>query len=756
MKENPIVRSADRACVLGLLLAATMATSAEEVISNGNFSSGLAHWRMHPSLASWNPLSEGAVLLHPPSWSYQGTVVYQNLNVTVEGGASAVLSVRLKKYYAPTGKSLSFELDYITTSGQANRIGLLSPDNDGIDDWGTQTATVSLPADASKVVRLVVNKQGYGEFLMDDVSLSIAGTARPVPVITSAGPLFGPLSATNRLTLRGTDLGTTGQVIIGGWPADLAGYHFGAPTAQIESWSSTEIVARVAEPLRSGGIYVVTDGVEANGDFDYTITSPTFTVDPVVREITAVRGQAAELLLYVNFLNGFTSENGVNFMIMDPPDLGESSDQPLKSTGGFRFALNTSSLATGTHRCMAQSMEDKSYARFIPFSVKVVTISAINFFEYDDNYERVTITSKTVTKQGEVYIYSEALDNEGKVLGENQSGPPGASPIVAVSSDPSKLMVFNDKFGQRFFAQASGNVTLTFSAPGGFTRELPVTIDLPSAPFVDTAVHTMAAADNSGLTTNVFSMHATEPIGWIGYEGFINANMDTITRDSATSSASWPFQIVAGTQPGDYLFYAEAGGAKRYAVLTVVNTPSRGQITGELRTLGDDSMGGQDLFGTLECYDAAQSLVSTNRIEAYGSTAYLASYIAPGTYRVRFVPDGQNRPPVWHPGSLNFAGAAPVTVAAGATVSNINFYIPLQNAAPTNYNLTKPSFETGNVTMKCETLAGVTYHLEATESLENPNWVTVFSLTGDGGTRTLADAAPPARGRFYRIRFTTP
>lgn len=694
-------------------------------------------------------------MLHPPAYSYQGTVVYQNLNVTVAGGASAALSVKLKKSYAPTGKSLSFELDYITAGGQANRIGLLAPDNDGIADWTTQSATVSLPADASKVVRLIVKKQGYGDFLMDDVSLSIAGTAEPVPVITSAGPLFGPLSATNRLTLRGTNFGTTGQVIIGAWPADLAGYHFGAPTAQIESWSSTEIVARVMEPLRSGGIYVVTGGVEANGSFDYTVTSPTFTVDPVVREITAVRGQAAELLLNVNFLNGFKSENGVNFMIMDPPGLGESSDQPLKSTGGFRFTLNTSSLAAGTHRCMAQSMEDKSYARFIPFSVKVVTVSAINLFEYDDNYQRVAITSKTVTKQGEVYIYSEALDNEGEVLGGVEAGP-GESPIAIVSSDPSKLMVFNDKFGQRFFAQASGNVTLTFTAPGGFTRELPVTINLPAAPFVDTAAHTMAAADNSGLTTNVFAMHATEPIGWIGYEGFINANMDTITRDSATFSASWPFQIVAGTPPGDYLFYAEAGGAKRYAVLKVVNAPSRGQITGDLRNLGSDPTGGPDIFGTLECYDAAQSLVSTNQIQAYGSATYLASFIAPGTYRVRFVPASQNRPPVWYPRSLNFAGAAPVTVAAGATVSNINFYIPLQNAAPTNYNLTKPSFETGNVTMKCETLAGVTYHLEATESLENPNWVTVFSLTGDGGTRTLADAAPPTGGRFYRIRFTTP
>lgn len=730
---------------------------AVETLVNGNFSAGLTGWRLHPDLGIWNPVSDGAVHLNPISWNYSGPIVYQNLNVAVSGGTPVTLKVRLKNANVSTTRTIAMDLDYVSTGGVVQRLRLLQSDDATIADWTNCTATVTLPGDATNLVRLVVTKAGWGDFWMDDVSLTAAGTVGAVPQITGVDPLSGPLGTSTLLTLRGTNFGTaTGQVIIGTWPAGMIGYLFGPPLAQIASWNNTQIVARVVEPLRSGGIYVMAGGVEANGAAAFTVTSPNFIVNPVQTEMTAVKGTTAQLLLRVNFLNGFTSTNGVSFMVVDPPGIASSTDLPVKQDGGFGFALDTSTLAAGTYRGLAQSLEDHSFARFIPFKLKVINVTNINIFEYDDTYQKISVASKTITNQGESPISFEAIDNEGNIITTGGFGPPGALPINVTSSDPERLLVFDTAFGPRFLAQQSGTVTLTFTAADGFVRTLPVTINLPAAPYVDTA-SLSAIADNSGLFTNTFYLHATEPLGWIGYEGFLNISFDTLESDPANHAASWTFPIPAGTPPGNYLFHGEASGAKRFAVLTIVNTATRGQITGTMKVADNGGLGGpQDLMGALECYNATQTLVSSNWVESYNSDTYLAAYIPPGTHRVRFVPASMGYPALWYPNAADFAAAQPVTVAAGTTVSNINFYFVRTNEPPTGLTMTMPHCQPGHVALQCDTLRGLTYHLEATASLTPPNWVTIQSLTGDGGACILSDPAAPADGRFYRVRITSP
>ena len=61
-----------------LLLIPFMASSAgaENVIRNGDFSSGLAEWVVNPEIdPTWDPVSDGAVSLYPPT-DIMGTIIF--------------------------------------------------------------------------------------------------------------------------------------------------------------------------------------------------------------------------------------------------------------------------------------------------------------------------------------------------------------------------------------------------------------------------------------------------------------------------------------------------------------------------------------------------------------------------------------------------------------------------------------------------------------------------------------------------------
>jgi len=102
-KEDVMIK---RVCtVLSLFLPFLIlgSTYAGEVIRNGSFDDFLWQWNLNARLTAtgtW-PLVGGKVSLHPPSWSFMGTVIYQNLNVTDIAGKEAQISCKLTKYYAP-------------------------------------------------------------------------------------------------------------------------------------------------------------------------------------------------------------------------------------------------------------------------------------------------------------------------------------------------------------------------------------------------------------------------------------------------------------------------------------------------------------------------------------------------------------------------------------------------------------------------------------------------------------------------------
>jgi hypothetical protein len=504
--------------------------------------------------------------------------------------------------------------------------------------------------------------------------------------------------------------------------------------------------------LSSGKVYLLSGGVESQGDCYFTITSPLFTFSAVYPEITALRGQTITALFRVDFLNGFQSANGLSAMLVSPVYAPPAST-PLFHSGGYSFEIDTSSLTDGDYVGLAQTLEDSSYARWAPFVLKVRSITNISFTA---GYPATAISSLVITSQREfTYDFSyQLVDNTGATFTSS-----GTAPAVTITSDnPSVVMVVNGNFGPRLFAVAEGAANLLFSTPNGYTNTLPVTVNLPAAPKFTMASVSPFIADNSGLSTNTIYWQATEDLTWVGYEGMASFSFDNMNYNYVNHSVTWTFGVPEATPPGDYLLYAQLGDnvTKSYVTLTVVNAASKGQIAGSILTVDSGGFFMHETLGNLEIYDAVTGApVRTNFVSNFNSDTYLASYVPPGSYRVRWVPMGSGAPQ-WYYQATNFAGAATIQVLAGQTVSNINFYQRPAPTPPTDLSVPVPVANGTELKFNVPTVFGVDYILEYKNDLNDSTWMPVQSIGGNGSTLVIADPAPTAPMRLYRIRMETP
>ena len=734
-----------------------------ELIQNGSFAAGMTGWKMAPKLASWNPYATNdmSASLSPSDFSYAGILFYQDLNVTNASPGSVALTVGLKKNYGSSGNSVAVYLDYATTNLQVKRLMVLNPDNASFTDPGYTNLNVdiTLPAEASKVVRLLIGiLDRNSSFNLNLVSLGATGlSAAPLPALTSVFPSTGAYYSTTNsglVTLCGSNLGTNGgRVFLGTAPMEVVPFN-SAPsiTAQIVSWNDTQVVARVVEPMSSGKIYLLTGGVESQGDCYFTITSPLFTFNAVYPEITALRGQTVTELFRVDFLNGFQTADGLSAMLVSPVHAPPAA-APLFQSGGYSFEIDTSSLANGDCTGLAQTLEGSSYARWAPFVLKVRSITNISFTA---GYPAAAISSLVITSQREfTHDFSyQLVDNTGATFTSS-----GTVPAVAITSDnPSVVMVVNGSFGPRLFAVAEGAANLLFSTPNGYTNTLPATVNLPAAPKFTMASVSPFIADNSGLSTNTIYWQATEDLTWVGYEGMASFSFDNMNYDYVNHSVTWIFGVPEATPPGDYLLYAQLGDnvTKSYVTLTVVNAASKGQIAGSILTVDSGGFFMHETLGNLEIYDAVTGApVRTNFVSNFNSDTYLASYVPPGSYRVRWVPMGSGAPQ-WYYQATNFAGAATIQVLAGQTVSNINFYQRPTPTPPSDLSVPAPVANGTELKFHLPTVFGVDYILEYKNDLNDSTWMPVQSISGNGSMLVIADPAPTAPMRLYRIRMETP
>jgi hypothetical protein len=746
--------------------AALLSANAAELVRNGDFSAGLASWRISSRVGDYNPQPNPGVSLTPQPYNYKGVLIYQNLNVQGVSGKTLNLSLTLACTYTYDGKPLAVQLDYAVADGQVKRLTAWNPDSTAIVEGANQyTASVVMPAEAVRLVRLVVSRTAEnGDYSLHRISLDRTGlTPGIVPALGAISPSTGAYySPTNHgeVVLRGSNFGTvTGQVFVGTSPADLVGEVPGAPLAvpDIQSWNSTQIVMRVVEPMSSGQVYIMAGSVEADGNSLFSVTSPHFVLIAEQAETVALRGQKFYLPFRLDFMNGFVSQGGVSMMLTMPVPSAPETPRLVRS-GGFAVELDTTALPVGRNAGMAQTLEDHSYARFASFVVDVRTTSDILF---TTNSGESTVTAIKVARQGEFtsdFGYR-LIDNTGANFQEwHLTATPPA--VKAATDNPNVVQVFDDNFGQRFFAKDNGTAHLIFTSADGVSRTLTVQVELPATPRITTASINPGVADNSGKSTNYIYWQGTEPFGWIGYEGIASFSMDGQVWDSANKSASWTVPVPEGTPPGRYLFHAQAGSpeiATSYVMLDVVNASTHGQIEGNVVTVGGMEPYGHGAMGNLEWYDAATGEVrGTNTINAFGTSHYLASYIPPGSYKVRWVSFGYSNTSQWYPKAASFSEATAVQVTAGNTVSNVNFVLLSDPVVSYDLNIPAPAFNGSEITFAVTTESGLTYVLEYKDTLQDETWKIAQSLSGNGSKMVLADPSGPATRRFYRVAVVRP
>ncbi|MCK9365151.1 MAG: DUF1566 domain-containing protein [Syntrophales bacterium] len=185
--------------VLSLFCFSTPPLWAQNIITNGDFSVGIQGWTVVPTDPAPWPLVDGAVNLHPPSGSYLGTVIYQNLNVTGVGGKKYDFSMKLLKTGIPddSWRTIAVYLTYLDGVTPV-RYKLANPLNSEIATplsveaiptfSGTVGASVTLPTTATAITKIEIAKENFGDFTVDDIVLAEGAAACTFTVAKFGSP----------------------------------------------------------------------------------------------------------------------------------------------------------------------------------------------------------------------------------------------------------------------------------------------------------------------------------------------------------------------------------------------------------------------------------------------------------------------------------------------------------------------------------------------------------------------------------------
>ncbi len=649
-----------------------------DLIRNGNFSSDLSEWIVNPETGpGWTPLTSGAIDLHPPTYGYNGTVIYQNLNVTGVGGATLNFQARLitTTPTLPSGNTIVFYLTFVDTGNAVSRVKILSPDNSAIpmdpsDPGSVFTASYTVPANVRKLVKIEVDKENYGPFVVDDISLITAAavTIGDLPHILSLSSSTGDYQSS--LTIMGTGFGATSPVVkISGSAAGIT----------VTSASDTSIVVMIQDPARSGSVSVTADFVESNINHLFDVTSPNYTVNGLQKKLVVVKGQIAEFVYRLDFLNGFTTQTGVNFTIQGlPPGTGATFlPIPVKNTGGVVLKINTASLSAGEYPFTIQATDGVVATRQASCSLKVAAIKDIRFSETTWDSGSGTniityLTDKTISTQGQITLTVEAVDTDGTIWSTWGNGP-----LSLQSGNPGVVGVYNRAFGPEFYALQSGSSTITATTTDGYQETFVITVSIPS-PSVTLISLSPQSVYNTRKDPIVFQAQADGPLSWTGFDssgmmGFDADFLDKINYALDYLSSSSTFNLInTPSDLGMVLFNTSTGSSKRVLPLYLVNDPSLSELKGGVRPL-DDAFA--EMF-TLEFYDLSNGTTPAFTRQLFlmhGDKNFDVGGITPGTYKLRLLDGGDALMPQWYPNADSFSNALPVTLTPGLT-DNIYFF----------------------------------------------------------------------------------
>ncbi len=741
-----------------LVLAAVLCSrpvAGNELVRNGSFGQIMAEWGIPPGLQPWYPYqhTSGRVVLHPDVTGYNGTVLYQSLNVTGIASQTVQASIDLGADWAlPPGQSYSVELEYLDDTATRQFATVIAPDNSLIPAGSMSTFTGSFvfPANAVKLVGLAIVKSDYGDAYGDNVSLTHPSlTGGPVPVIQSSTP-----SAVNyggQVTLTGHDFGTTtGTVTVGDSSAGVA----------IASWSDTEIVLTLTDPCMGGAIIATTaGGVRTTQARTVGIATPHIRVRTQGGPFVCTPGQTVRVPVFVDFRSGFSPADGpVSLVSPMPPAPVTFLPANVVDHGGSFAVVNTSGLAAGTHTFTVQGTAPGTLLpRTATFDVEVHTVTSLTA-SYIGATSSLPLSGAVFTAQGPVTLSASIKDQNNTEVSYYLPFPTWSS------SNPSVADIFMDSApwgGAQLLVNNTGSATITVTLPGGASWNFPITVSLPSTPRVLSHAFGAAFTDNSGSTENSLYFLADNTI--------TSFNWGVNTLGMTFGDGNWgdggnsylgKFTVTTGQLPGQYLFYGNAGTSngplKSSVKLTVVNAASKGLLQGRVAVSGGDSFHGE-ASGELDFYDAGTGVLAFTKSIWSMSSDFTGAYLTPGTYKLKWTSSapgpGYGRTQ-WYPNASSITAAQAVSISAGGSVGEVNFFLNPVEVIPVAPVITQPPAlnpTTHTFGMQAATETGVTYLLQKSYTLLEDSWFTIATIVGNGAAQAFEDAQATEPAAFYRI-----
>ncbi len=784
MKTHPNLRflffHVDRASLSGVLIGAILALAPaagraqSELIRNGTFDDVLAGWTVPPEVvATGEDLyvhdgPGGHLDLHVPD--YTGTLLRQNLNVPGIANQTLHGSMDLKLAWPVDGKTMALSVEYTLTDGTLARAAVLNPDNSTItpDTYTTVTGDFTFPANADRLLAVAIDRDGFGMFSGDNVSLTSSLPPEALPSLGRVSPTR--VSYGDAVEIAGTGFGATqGQVLIGDSDAGIT----------IGSWSDTLIQITVDDPCTGGPLVVVSaDKTRTGEQREIGITSPYFTAtrfrpggfgqQPEIP--VAISGQTVFIDVNVDCHNGCAPTGGIVFSVDDASSGTPfpSAINPARSAGdgGSHIGIDTTGLSSGLHTFTIKSSATGFAPRTFPLTIDVRTPGALTF-EYQDPATGVWTPAPNpipFTKQGIVPIRSSLLDDAGNDI------TPYAQFTYSICN-PSVIQAYNTTTpwdSATVMPQDNGSCIITVHGPGNRTWGYPLTVTVPDDPKITN--YTLSATrpdgliDNSGDSTFEISVTASQAMigfSWNNPGGVVQEVTGDYSNENKTYTAT--LKVNKDTSPGTYRMDVTAtipgGGASRSKVFTVVNTPSKGMVEGHLALIRNPNHW-QGATGTVEFWDAGTGTKAFECALPWSeSWDYQLSNIPPGTYKLLWkLGDGAGQPvPQWFANAYDHADAAEVVVAAGSVVRDANFFLDLLPATLSPPPpASAPVYVAGENKFQCEAFieGGFSYDLYKSDTGAEGTWYKVPYASGGntpGTTATFTDSNATGARAFYKI-----
>jgi hypothetical protein len=707
------------------LATATPAGATVELITNGDFSSGLTGWRLAPGIdPSWDPLAagNGGANLHPPTQGYVGPVLIQDVNISGISNTQGTLSFDIWQDFNQTdGQTIQLGAAYIGTDGK-EYTGILGSDstpqpelkNNILSTDGNNpthvSMTIDVPTEVARIIRFFIYKNYNGSFNIDNLSFVFpSATIDTVPTVSSLSQSTATYGDT--ITISGSNFGNiqtaNSEVLLNGTSNGI----------QISSWSDATIQFTVNAPAASGSVQVMADSVRSN-TIPLTISSPHFAIKSIATFGKVLQGESVDVPFGLLFRNGYTPPSqGISFSLAyaDGSTAPTHSFAPatLYSAGGTILHLDTTTLPPsddGFYAFAVTASDGANTATFIAY-LKTTQVTDLNW--YDQAAPDTPITSYTVTSQGRI----NGWDNSGNPVGpffkavDNEGNPlPWDADSLLVSSNPDVVMVHNTAYGTELYARRAGAANLTVTFADNSSSTLPVTVTLPDSPQISLDI-VPATVTNKRTASINFGITSTHFINSWGHDGFLDfsfnsqgvpAPWDPATSNSQSmpefsNSSYTPLEgdnsgdnyLFLDTPPetGEYLFYADTSdgntNASAAALLTITNDSTYSAISGWVASLEPEDPDQPPLaeMFTLDFFDSSGSFQFTRQNYGHPSPdgTYHFDAIEPGDYLVRctFEPYylGANRTVYqWYPNGADMADAETVTFTPGATATDINFF----------------------------------------------------------------------------------